>query len=474
MGHPLADTMQASRREPLLGIQRKVAFLIRALECEDPLAGASRHCLEGLDHVSIERGPRAHFRQANGDAAALTLRIPDPKISAKHAVLRRDREGWRFEDAGSRNGSLVDGVARGSARLTDRTMIEVGSTVLLFREMPVEHEVLADKIVYCAGTPFDTLSVPLEETAARLQRVANSQLSVLLLGETGTGKEVFARAVHLLSGRQGPFVPVNCGAIPPALIEAALFGHVRGAFTSAIKDEIGLVRSAEGGTLFLDEIADLSLSSQAALLRVLQDGEVTPVGSTRAVRSDVRIVAATHKHLDALMDQELFRRDLYSRLAGHIHALPCLRHRPEDIGLLSVALLERHASGRPVQLRIDAARALFTYPFPLNVRELEQSLCAALVFAGTEAITFRYLPDKLRGTQGSTPPSPLPARSSSPSLTRSLSPEESALRDSLVAALRETSGNVTEAARRMGKARQQIQRWLRRFELDPLSFRADS
>ncbi len=461
--HPLADTMQASSRVPCLEMGRKVAFLVRALECEDPQAGASRHSLEGLERVSIERGARAHFRAPQGEAGALTLRIPDPKISARHAALRRDGQGWLFEDAGSRNGSSVDGAPRSSARLTDGALIEVGSTLLLFREMPVEREVAADKVLRLALTAFDTLSVPLEEAALRLERVACSQLSVLLLGETGTGKEVFARAVHQLSGRPGPFVPVNCGAIPMALVEAQLFGHVRGSFTSAVKDEIGLVRSAEGGTLFLDEIADLPPSSQAALLRVLQNGELTPVGSTRAIRADVRIVAATHKDLDVLMAQGLFRRDLYSRLAGHVQTLPCLRQRPEDIGLLSVALLERHAPGRPVQLRVDAARALFTYPFPLNVRELEQCLCAALVFAGADAITFRYLPDKLRGAHGSSPPAPLPAAA--------LSAEDAVLRNLLVAVLRETSGNVTEAARRMGKARQQVQRWLRRFEQDPLSFR---
>ena len=278
----------------------------------------------------------------------------------------------------------------------------------------------------------------LEEASVRLQRVAQSPLSVLLLGETGTGKEVFAHAVHTLSERPGPFVPVNCGAIPAALVEAARFGHVRGSFTSAVKDEIGLVRSAERGTLFLDEIADLPQSSQAALLRVLQNGEVTPVGSTRAVRTDVRIVAATHKDLDAAMAQGSFRRDLYSRLAAHVQTLPCLRHRPEDIGLLSVALLERHAPGRPVQLRVDAARALFSYPFPLNVRELEQCLCAALVFAGTEPITFRHLPDKIRGAHGSSPPGPPPARSfsPSPSVAPPLSEQDTVLRNELVAVLR--------------------------------------
>lgn len=463
---PLADTMQASHRAPFWDMGRKVAFLIRALECDDPRGGGSRHCLEGLDRVSIERGARAHFRHPHGEAGTLTLSIPDPKISAKHAILRRDGEGWLFEDAGSRNGSLVDGVRCGSVRLTDRALIEIGSTLLLFRELPLQHGVVADKVVHSAHTAFDTLSAPLEEASVRLQRVARSLLSVLLLGETGTGKEVFAHAVHVLSERPGPFVPVNCGAIPLALVEAQLFGHVRGSFTSAVKDEIGLVRSADGGTLFLDEVADLPPSSQAALLRVLQNGEVTPVGSTRAIHANVRIVAATHKDLDLLMNQGLFRRDLYSRLAGHVQTLPCLRQRPEDIGLLSVALLDRHAPGRPVQLRIDAARALFTYPFPLNVRELEQCLCAALVFAGEEAITVRYLPDKLRGAHGSSPPGALSAPP--------LSAEDAELRHALVAVLRETGGNVTEAARRMGKARQQIQRWLRRFELDPLSFRGAS
>jgi transcriptional regulator with GAF, ATPase, and Fis domain len=293
-------------------------------------------------------------------------------------------------------------------------------------------------------------------------------LPVLLSGETGTGKEVLAQEVHLLSKRAGPFVPVNCGALPESLMEAQLFGHTRGAFTGAAKDEIGFVRSADGGTLFLDEIADLHQSSQAALLRVLQSGEVTPVGSAKPLHADVRIVAATHKDLDALMRQGAFRRDLYSRLAGYVHALPSLEDRQEDLGMLVAALLMRHARGANVELRVETARALFAYAFPLNVRELEQCLSAAIVLAAGAPLSPTHLPDKIRAARTSRPPS---AESITDRGSETLSPEDSAIREALAQALVESGGNVSEAARRLGKARQQAQRWLRRFGMDPQRYR---
>src|SRR5262249_4252107 len=159
-------------------------------------------------------------------------------------------------------------------------------------------------------------------------------LSILLLGETGTGKEVLARSLHALSQRPGPFIAVNCGAIPENLVEGQLFGHVRGAFSGALKDEPGLVRAAQGGTLLLDEIGDLPASSQAALLRVLQESEVRPVGSTQTVKVDVRIIAATHRPLESLIKGNAFRHDLYARLAGFRFELAPLRKRKVDLGLL--------------------------------------------------------------------------------------------------------------------------------------------
>jgi DNA-binding NtrC family response regulator len=444
-------------------------FLVRALECGDLAAGASRHAIDRMAEVRLERGERAHLRTNEDGRNVLTLRIPDPKVSARHARFVQHEGLWTFEDLGSTNGSRIDGERVTSTELGDGALIEVGSTLLLFRECRAPTWLEADKVVRGSPNPvLDTLSVAQEEAMRRLRRVAASPLPVLLSGETGTGKEVLAHEVHVLSKRAGPFVPVNCGALPESLMEAQLFGHTRGAFTGAARDEVGFVRSAEGGTLFLDEIADLHQSSQAALLRVLQNGEVTPVGSARPVHADVRIVAATHKDLDTLMQQGLFRRDLYARLAGYVHALPSLQDRQEDLGLLVAALLLRHARGAKVELRVETARALFAYAFPLNVRELEQCLSAAIVLAAGAPITPSHLPDKIRAARTSRPPA---AESLADRTLESLSPEDSAIRDALAQALSESGGNVSEAARRMGKARQQAQRWLRRFGMDPQRFR---
>jgi DNA-binding NtrC family response regulator len=286
-------------------------------------------------------------------------------------------------------------------------------------------------------------------------------MPMLLLGETGTGKEICARALHALSKRSGPFIAVNCGAIPQSLVEAQLFGFVKGAFTGADRSESGLVRAAEGGTLLLDEIGDLPPSSQAALLRVLQNSEVTPVGSSQPLQVDVRVISATHRPLAELAAQGSFREDLLARLAGFELRLPALRERREDLGLLIGAILARQSVPA---LRASTARALFFHDWPHNIRELEQCLGSSSVLAGTEPIAVEHLPQHLRQRQAS--------RTEPPESERpvALSAEDAELRARVIEALSATGGNLSEAARRMGKARQQLQRWVRRFEIDPSAF----
>lgn len=471
MTHPLSTTEDATNLEDLALSSWVSTFLVRALESEDLAAGASRHTLDRVTEVRIGRGRRSHLRSGERGQQILNLLVPDTRVSGQHARLRRAGTAWLFEDVGSRNGSKIDGATVTRAELHDGALIEVGSTLLLFRVSRAPLGLAEDlDVPGDASSGLETLNPLFEQALHKLERVAPSQLSFLLLGETGTGKEVVAQRVHARSGRGGAFVAVNCGALPESLVEALLFGHTRGAFTGAHKDEVGLVRSADGGTLFLDEVADLTLGAQAALLRVLQTGDVTPVGGTASIRTDLRVIAATHKDLDAMMQGGLFRRDLYARLAGYVQTLPPLRERREDLGLLISRLLTRHAHGAPAQLRVDAARALFGYPFPLNVRELEQCLSSALVLADGAPIARQHLPERIRGVaqldRTSAPPAPtgttLPPRSG----------EDSALYDALVAALRDTGGNVSETARRMGKARQQIQKWLRRFGIDPAQFKS--
>jgi transcriptional regulator with GAF, ATPase, and Fis domain len=288
----------------------------------------------------------------------------------------------------------------------------------------------------------------------------------MLLGETGTGKEITARAVHALSKRPGAFVAINCGAIPAALVEGQLFGHVKGAFSGAVRDEPGLVRAAQFGTLFLDEIGDLPAASQAALLRVLQEGEVLPVGATRAMPVDIRVVCATHRPLDDLMSRGDFRRDLYGRLAGFSHTIPPLRDRRVDLGLIVAALLRsgKVRQGDELSFRPDAARAMVRYDWPLNVRELAQCLATAGVLAEQGVIRLEDLPQPIAELAAAPP-------SSSMSVAERVPDRDEAVRRELLARLAETGGNMSEVARAMGKARQQVQRWVRRFGIDPDAFR---
>ncbi len=238
------------------------------------------------------------------------------------------------------------------------------------------------RIVRAAGSPLDDLC----ELAAR---VARHDLSVLVLGESGTGKELMARAIHYASPRQGgPFVVENCAAIPDTLLESELFGHKRGAFTGAVEDHVGLVQRAHGGTIFLDEIGETSPLFQVKLLRVLQEGEVRPVGAARAVPVDVRVTAATHRDLEADVRAGRFREDLYYRIAAFTLSMPPLRERPGDVVPLAEALLADVCRdlGVPAARFDDDARAvLMGYPWPGNIRELRNELARAVALADESA-----------------------------------------------------------------------------------------
>jgi two-component system response regulator PilR (NtrC family) len=218
-----------------------------------------------------------------------------------------------------------------------------------------------------------------------IARVARSQAPVHIYGESGTGKELVAKLIHESGPRRdGPFVPVNCGAIPTELMESELFGHKRGSFTGAVSDKKGLIQSAEGGTLFLDEIADLPLHMQVKLLRVIQEKAVRPIGEQAEVSIDVRLLSATHKNLAQLVAEGKFREDLFYRVNVIEMRVPSLRERPEDVPELAEAVLRR--LGRrmkitPPMLARDALAALESYAFPGNVRELENILERAITMS---------------------------------------------------------------------------------------------
>jgi DNA-binding NtrC family response regulator len=380
---------------------------------------------------------------------------------------------WQLEDAGSTNGSFVNGAPVKSCALHDGDVLELGHTLFMLREAlpsPAATPPLFDVLQNSAPHPALATLVPeLSRDFLTLARVARSDLPVLLAGETGTGKEVTARAVHALSKRSGPFVAVNCGALAPNLTESLLFGHTKGAFSGAHRDEIGFVRLAHEGTLLLDEIGDLPLPAQATLLRVLQEREVVPVGSARPIRIDARVIAATHRDLETLIEGDRFRGDLLSRLDGFRTLLPPLSERLEDLGLLVAEVLRGLNEGDRIRLTPAAGTALLLHTWPFNVRELVQLLKRALVLSENGVLQKEHM-IAARGSRDAEAP-PAPGTSTE---ERTLSREDAKLREELVLKLAEHDGNIADVARSMGKARMQIHRWLKRLGLDPGVFRLQS
>ncbi len=289
-----------------------------------------------------------------------------------------------------------------------------------------------------------------------IARVARSQAPVHIFGESGTGKELVARLVHETGARAaGPFVAVNCGAIPTELMESELFGHKRGSFTGAVADKKGLVQTAEGGTLFLDEVADLPLHMQVKLLRLVQEKTVRPVGESREEAVDVRILSATHKNLTDLVAEGRFREDLFYRINVIEMRVPSLRERTEDIPDLATAILERLSR----RMRVDAPRldddallALRNYPFPGNVRELENVLERAMTLCSGGTVTA----DNIK-VRAAVRPSPDPTAVTAPTRVAAIEPGgalgtqlEDIERDAIVKALEKTRYNKTAAAKLLG------------------------
>jgi transcriptional regulator with PAS, ATPase and Fis domain len=401
-------------------------------------------------------------REVTEGLRTLRLTLPDERISAAHARLERQGAAWTLTDLASTNGSFLRGAQTTSATLEDGDVVELGRSVLRFRsELSAAASSAgdADASALCGmAAAFGTLLPSATRDLETLARIARSDVPVLLTGETGTGKEVLARAIHQESRRPGELVAVNCAALPATLFESLLFGHKKGAFSGAVRDELGFVRAAQGGTLFLDEVGDLPPHSQAALLRVLQEREVVPVGATRPVPVDARVVAATHRPLEQMVAAGAFRQDLWARLSAYVHAVPPLRDRLEDLGVLVAAILRKVAGDAAGSYTFgpDAARALVQYDWPLNVRELEQALRVGALLAVEGRI------ERLEIT-----PKPV----SRAARSEELSTEDEALRRDLVAKLQEHRGNVTRVSHDMQKARMQIHRWLQRFGLDPAKFR---
>jgi DNA-binding NtrC family response regulator len=311
----------------------------------------------------------------------------------------------------------------------------------------------------------------MREVLRAIARVAGTDATVLIRGATGTGKELVARAIHEESHRRNrAFVAVNCSALAEGILESELFGHARGAFTGAVSDRKGLFEEATGGTLFLDEIGDISGGMQAKLLRVLQEREVTRVGTTRALPIDVRVIAATHQDLEALVEEGKFRPDLYFRLKVFQIRMPELREREEEIPALAAAAVQRwnEASTDPARrvsgLSDDALEVLMAYDWPGNVRELIAAIEHACIVCDGSRILPWHLPPEVRTREPE--PAPNAEGRSAESTRRYQSPDPEEERSAILRALEESEGNRTRAAALLGMGRTTLWQKLKAYGLE--------
>ncbi len=407
-----------------------------------------------------------------------TLCIPEAAVSRYHGRVERRPDGCWLIDNGSTNGILLGGTRVSAARLTDHDVVRIGDSLFRFASSAIygygAYRIDGTVVEAARQVRHGIRGCPLvggfqiDQLLERVEKVARTQLSVVVTGESGTGKELVARTVHQASGRPGPFQAINCAALPANLIESELFGYRRGAFTGASHDKPGLVRAAHTGTLFLDEIGDMPLEAQAKLLRVLQERQVLPLGSTTPEPVDVRVVCATHRKLEELVAQERFRGDLLARLREFTAHLPPLRDRREDLHPLTRAFLAK--SGRAdARLSLPYMVGIAHYTWPYNVRELESAVRLSVALAaGAPELDLTHLPEPVRealrdhgvkhAPPASMPPAEPPSRGA---------PSEATLRE----LLHRHAGNIAAVGRELGKERMQIHRWLKRYDIDVEQYR---
>lgn len=416
-----------------------------------------------------------------GDEAVLIgrqgpgLALTDPRVSRAHASLELREEGPFLRDLGSRNGTYLNGERVEGAPLADQDVIRVGDHVLVVQALAGEDVRRAVE----APAALETIvgdGRAMRALREEVVRSAPGTVPVLLLGETGTGKELIASELHRLSGRTGKFVPVNCAAIPENLAEGELFGYVRGAFTGAVADSVGLFGAADGGTLLLDEIGEMPLLLQAKLLRALATGEVRRVGETAARKVDVRVIAATNVALVQAVGEDRFRADLLARLAGHVVSVPSLKQRRDDVLVLAAHFLSRALDLRAASAQEmvaksfspDAAEALVLHPWTFNVRGLEQVIRAAATRVEERRLELAHLGATFRASGDASQQGRTSSPSASSPLQRILEIRPTAVpnADELRAVIAHFGGNVSRIATFFGKERRQIYRWAEKYDVD--------
>ena len=372
--------------------------------------------------------------------------LESDQVSRRHAEIRREGLVFLIRDLGSRNGIHIDGARAFEGLLPMGGLVRIGEWLGLVVQTEAEQtdqpqsfqEVIPG---YWAGPTSWAKLQPLR--AAALTKVP-----IVVEGETGTGKEGVAKAIHLWSQRRGKLVAVNCAAIPENLAEGELFGYRKGAFTGADRAHEGYLRAADGGTLFLDEVADLPPSLQPKLLRAIEQGETTPIGHSDPIAIDLRLVAAIQRPLADAVRENRFRPDLYARLDGVTVRLPPLRERIDEIPFLFSRLLKNYLENRPVPgIETPLVEALCRYEWPYNVRELDRVVQQLVALFGTErTLTRAHLPEKILAGLKSSDPSASAVPKPSPDLVLSVLTEE--------------GGNIRRTADRLLISRQQLYRLL--------------
>ncbi len=384
------------------------------------------------------------------DRDSLGIRIPLAWISGHHARLEIERTstGLSFElhDLDSRNGTYIERQAINDKKspLLPGQVFEVGRSFWMVREVD-QPDLPAEPM---QGFGASSTACPALCTIQRtLQRLADSDVPLLLHGETGTGKEVTARAVHRLSGRTGPFLATNLAALSDARIDEVLFGD-------ADRDQPGIFEQADGGTLFFDELGELSATAQTKLHAGLATGRVTRAGEDKTRKFDVRVICSTLHDIRALVDAGSFRPDLYSRLAGFAASLPPLRRRREDLGVLTSVAFQARANTE-VKIATRAFRRILGHSWPFNVRELHQTLATAAILAGADGEISRELLDDILASRRDMPQNP---------------ERVSELRARLISELVRTGGDTVKVAVALRRDHKEIHRWIERFEIEPEAY----
>lgn len=434
-------------------------------------AKASKRSLPAIYFLTPQKTRFRRARMLIGRAPSADLCVDNGYVSSQHAEIFFHDGEYRLRDLHSRNGTYLNDV-----KVTERALPPEGTIRLGKFSLPYQIESASsldegdipgavipglrpgegERMLVGASKAFAAL-------LEKLRKIAPTHDAVLLLGETGTGKDLIAQYLHAMNPKRRPFafVPVNCAAIPQTLAESQLFGHVRGAFSGAVGDHKGYFQEANKGTLFLDEIGDLPMESQARLLRVIEDGYVRPVGSSREIPLDLRLIFATNRDLGRSRDDGKFRDDLFQRFQWVVK-IPPLRERREDIPHLVRYFLQKHAPS-PVNVSEDTLGALKNLPWPGNIRELNRAVRRAITNAlerGSETAALEDFEIEARG------PEIARLDGETPTATEIRGEKRKALKDTL----KTYSGNISHAAKALGVSRVTIHKWINEDGIDPKKF----